>query len=214
MVKAELHGNKVNQELLQAAVKFNAIVLGIVSGVLAALAIFLVTHISLSKWGDDAGNYLNLLGVFLPGYSASSSGAWIGAFWSFVFVGLAGFLTYWLYGRLLGERLAGGPDALEVTADPIFKPVVLRLYGWSLGIAVGFAVGGALFISTAWLVVRGTAAESYNAQLLSNYLPGYSPSILGGLIGAVELFLAVFLGCLLLAAVYNKVVDIRYGKAQ
>lgn len=201
-----------NQELLRAAVKFNAIVLGIVSGCLAAIVIYAATMISLAKWGDYAGGYLNLLGVFLPGYEATPGGALIGAFWAFCFSGLAGFLTYWLYGRTLGkhwtDQLDGDPD----TTDPILRPLTLRLYGPSLGLAIGAATGLALFVSTSWLVIRGTADQSRNAALLGNYLPGYSPSIIGGLIGAVELFAITFVGCLVLAAVYNKVVELRHGK--
>ena len=204
---------KLNQALLKAAVKFNAIVLGLVSGSIAAVVIYVATQISLAKWGDNAGNYLNLLGVFLPGYTVSAAGAWVGAIWSFLFAGLAGFLTYWLYGRLLGSKLAAA-EGMETTTDPIFKPVVLRLYGTPLGIAIGLAISLALFVSTAWLVIRGTAGESQNAALLSNYLPGYSPSIVGGILGAVDLFVFVFIGCLILAWVYNKVVDIRHGKTQ
>jgi hypothetical protein len=67
-----------------------------------------------------------------------------------------------------------------------------------------------LFFSTAWLVVRGTAGESVHAALLSNYLPGYSVSILGGALGAIELFVVIFLTCLLLAAMYNKIVELRH----
>jgi hypothetical protein len=67
-----------------------------------------------------------------------------------------------------------------------------------------------LFASTAWLVVRGTADESVHAALFSNYIPGYSVSILGGLWGAVELFALVFIACQILAAVYNKIVEIRH----
>jgi len=205
-------GNGLNRELLSAAIRYNAIILGIVGGTIAAIGIFVATHISLAKWGESAGTYLNLLGVFLPGYDASSSGAWIGAFWTFIFCGLAGFLTYWLYGRLLGDNLADTEKEDQET-DPIFKPAILKLYGVPFGVSIGAAVAGALFFSTLWLVVRGTAGQSYHAALLSNYLPGYSPSILGGFIGAMELFVTTFVSCLLFTTVYNKVVEIRHGKS-
>lgn len=205
--------NEFNQELLDAAVRFNSIVLGVVSGLLAAILVFVATHISVAKWGDYAGNYLNLLAVFFPGYSATAGGAWVGAFWGFVFAGLAGFLTYWFYGKLAGKQLASEivMDDAE-TVDPIFKPAILHLHGKYLGVAIGSAMGAALMISTFWLVIRGTADESIHARLLGNYLPGYSPSVMGGIIGAIDLFIFVFIGCSLLAAVYNKIVEIRHGK--
>lgn len=204
--------NGVNPDLLKAAIKFNAIVLGCVSGLLAATVIFVATHISLAKWGEYSGQYLNLLGVFLPGYTASESGAWVGAFWGFIFAGLAGFLTYWSYGRLLGRRLGESAGATDETIDPVLKPAILRLFGVPLGLSVGSAVGGALCLTTWWLVARGTAEQSSNAALLANYLPGYSPSIVGGIVGGIELLLIVFVSCQLLVAVYNKVVEIRHGK--
>lgn len=202
-----------NQDLLDAAVRFNSIVLGIVSGLVAAITIFIATHVSVAKWGEFAGNYLNLLAIFFPGYSATAGGAWIGAFWGFVFAGLAGFLTYWFYGKLAGKQLAQEIVMENAdTVDPIFKPAILHLHGKYLGVAIGSAVGAALMISTFWLVIRGTADESIHARLLANYLPGYSPSYLGGIIGAIDLFIFVFIGCSLLAAVYNKIVEIRHGK--
>lgn len=79
-----------------------------------------------------------------------------------------------------------------------------------LGIAIGSAMGGALFLSTSFLVIRGTADNSVHAALLANYLPGYTVSFMGGALGAAELFLLVFISCVTLAIIYNKVVDIRH----
>ena len=194
-------------QLLNKAIRFNAKVLGLVSGVLAGVFVYAATLISLLKWGDNAGEYLGLLAVFLPGYSVSYWGAFIGAFWGFVFGGLAGFQTYWLYGRILKEKLSSG----EISEDPVFAPAVLRLHGMSLGLAIGSSMGFALFVSTSFLVLRGTADESTNAALLSNYLPGYSVSITGALLGAVELIVLMFVACSFLALIYNKIVDVRLG---
>ena len=198
-----------NEELLKAAIRFNAAVLGVVSGVLGSTLVYTATTLSLLKWGDNAGGYLGLLAVFLPGYSVSSVGALIGAFWAFIFSGLAGFLTYWLYGRILKERIA---TDITMIQNPVLKPSVLRMHGVSLGVALGTAMSLALFLSTAWLVFRGTASESVHAALLGNYLPGYSVSIWGGLLGSLELFLVVLVFCVILAGTYNKVADIRSGK--
>jgi hypothetical protein len=66
-----------------------------------------------------------------------------------------------------------------------------------------------IFLTTTWLVLRGTAGESVHAQLLSNYLPGYTVSFVGGLVGAVELFVIMYAFSLLLGGVYNFVVAYR-----
>ena len=204
--------NGINVQLLKAAIKFNAVVFGVVSGIFAAIALIVATQISLAMWGDNAGGYLGLLGVFLPGYTVTPVGTLFGAFWAFVFVGLAGSLTYWWYGRLLGKDIATYVEGKIGTTDPVLKPATLRLNGIALGISIGAVIGAVLFANTSLLVIRGTAESSTHAALLSNYLPGYTVSFVGGLIGALELFILVFISSVVLAAIYNKVVDIRQGK--
>ena len=203
----------VNLKLLNAAIRFNALMLGITAGTLAAVVIYIATHASIAKWGDASGNYLGLLAIFFPGYSVTSGGAWVGAFWAFVYFGTCSWLSYRLYGRVLGTRVADILLSAVPTENPVLKPSVLRLHGYSLGLAIGAIAALGLFCSTTWLVIRGTADESVHAALFSNYIPGYSVSLLGGLVGALELFAFVFLGSILLAAVYNKIVEIRHRRS-
>jgi hypothetical protein len=203
-------GVGVNLKLLYAAIRFNSIILGLTGGTLAAMIIYVATHASMLKWGADSGNYLGLLAVFFPGYSVSSAGAWLGAFWAFIYIGVLSALCYRLYGRVLGTRIADLLMTDEPAANPVLKPSILRVDGLSLGAATGAMAALGLFCSTIVLVLRGTADESVHAALLSNYIPGYSVSVVGGLWGALQLFAYVFVGCLLLAVVYNKIVDIRH----
>ena len=210
-MKATNHDvDRVNLKLLKTAIRFNARILGLTAGTLAAVVIYIATQASIVKWGDDSGGYLGLLAIFFPGYSVSSIGAWVGAFWAFIYFGTCSWLSYRVYGKVLGTRISALLLSPVSTANPVLKPSTLRLHGVSLGIAIGSIAGLCLFASTAWLVVRGTAGESVHAALFSNYIPGYSVSIMGGLWGAIELFGLVFLACLLLATVYNKVVKIRH----
>lgn len=203
-----VHG--VNLKLLNAAIRFNALMLGFTAGTLAAAIIYFATQVSIAKWGDGSGSYLELLAIFFPGYSVTSSGAWVGAFWAFIYAGTCSSLSYRLYGRVLGTRIADILLSTVPTENPVLKPSVLRLHGVSLGAAIGTMAGLCLFFSTTWLVVRGTADESIHAALFSNYIPGYTVSIPGALLGAVELFVMVFIACLLLASVYNKIVEMRH----
>lgn len=207
-INHNIHG--VNLKLLNAAIRFNAMMLGLTAGTLAAVVIYFATHASIVKWGSDSGSYLELLGIFFPGYSVTSGGAWVGAFWAFVYFGTCSWLSYRLYGRVLGTRIADILLSTVPTENPVLKPSVLRLHGSSLGLALGAIAAVGLFSSTAWLVIRGTADESVHAALFSNYIPGYSVSILGGLWGALELFVLVFVGSLLLATTYNKIVEVRH----
>jgi len=64
-------------------------------------------------------------------------------------------------------------------------------------------------VTTNWLVLRGTANESNNALLLANYLPGYDVSVMGSLIGALEVFSACYMLCLLFSFLYNSIVALR-----
>tara|TARA_R110000823_G_scaffold130015_17_gene258071 strand:+ start:3134 stop:3793 length:660 start_codon:yes stop_codon:yes gene_type:complete len=210
MQAANRNANGVNLKLLDAAIRFNAMMLGLTGGTVAAVVVYFATQTSMVRWGEDSGNFLGLLAVFFPGYSVTSGGAWIGAFWAFVYAGVFSWLSYRLYGRVLGTRISEVLLSTTPTENPVLKPSIMRLHGMSLGVAIGTMAGVGLFCSTAWLVVRGTADESVHAALLSNYIPGYSVSIVGGLIGAVQLFVFAFVACLLLAAVYNKIVEIRH----
>ena len=210
-MKAMIHDvDRVNLKLLKTAIRFNGRILGLTAGSLAAVVIYIVTQTSIVKWGDDSGGYLGLLAIFFPGYSVSSAGAWIGAFWAFIYFGTCSWLSYRVYGKVLGTRISALLLSPVSTANPVLKPSILQLHGVSLGVAIGSIAALSLLASTVWLVVRGTAGESVHAALFSNYIPGYSVSIMGGLWGAIELFGLVFLSCLLLATVYNKVVKIRH----
>lgn len=206
-----VHG--INLKLLYAAIRFNALMLGITGGILTAGIMYFATIASLAKWGNDSGNYLGLLAIFFPGYSVSGTGAWIGAFWGFVYAAAFFSLSYRLYGRVLGTNIADLLLSTQPSDNPVLKPSILRLHGLSLGTAIGAMAALGLFASTTWLVIRGTAGESVHAALLSNYIPGYSVSVLGGLIGALQMFVVVFVACLILAAVYNKIVEIRHRAA-
>jgi hypothetical protein len=203
--------SSINLKLLHAAIRFNSMILGLTGGSLAAIIIYFLTHASMAKWGADSGNYLGLLAVFFPGYSVSSSGAWIGAFWAFAYIGTFSALSYRLYGRVLGTKISEILLSTNPTDNPVLKPSIMRMHGMSLGLAIGAMTSLGLFGSTVFLVIRGTAGESVHAALLANYIPGYSVSFLGGLIGGLELFVFVFVGCLLLAAVYNKIVEKRHN---
>ena len=79
-----------------------------------------------------------------------------------------------------------------------FTRAVLRLDGHSLGLAIGAVSALGLVTTTDMLVARGTAAESVHARLLSEVLPGYTVSLVGSLIGAVELFVVAYVFCRLL----------------
>jgi len=200
---------KINQQLLHSVIKLNTLLMASVSGVIGGLTMFLVTYLSLFRGLPEPGHYLNLLGVFLPGYEVSLSGAWIGLFWGTLIGAFLGGMFYRVYAQSIElqvrrciERNRVGGDLMQTT---------LRMSGKHLGLALGGLVSVGLVITTSWLVIRGTANESANAMLLSNYLPGYTVSFLGSIVGGIQLFFITYIICLVFSWLYNTVAFSRGG---
>jgi hypothetical protein len=185
------------------ALWLNTILLSVGFGLCCGTALLFVTLLSIGVTREQAGLYLNLLGVFMPGYEASAAGAWIGFFWAFVYAAISGGVVYQVYIRAAGAKsgwAAGPGSSIFVTA---------RLSGWALGLALGSLIAAQLFLSSAWLIVRGTADESAHAALLANYLPGYSVTWIGAAIGAVWLFGYALALSMLFARIYNTIAGMR-----
>ncbi len=199
----------VDQELFRRGIRFNAIVLALVIGLFAGFGLFLLTHLSLLITGENAGRYLNLLGVFFPGYRATPTGAWFGLIWGFVVGAISGGFVYYAYARMIGTDLAHVVNRGRVPGQLIEQPV-LRMSGHALGLALGCLMAIQLAGATAWLVVRGTANQSPHAALLAHYLPGYQVSLAGGVIGALDIFVFTYGFALLLGWIYNRLVSVRF----
>jgi hypothetical protein len=198
----------VDQKLISSVVRLNVVISAVGTGLGLGLFLLLATFVSLTV-SNYPGRYLNLLAVFMPGYSATISGAWFGLLWGIVYGAISGGLVAWLYGRTLGAKL---PEMVLWDANAIrrLRPPVLRISGYALGPALGLVAGLQLFLATTWLVVRGTAHESVHAQLLSNYVPHYTVSLQGGLIGGFELLLLVSLGSAFATTIYDYVAYSRH----
>ena len=75
-----------DRRLFSAAARLNVSIAALFAGLALGLLLFLATHVSLGV-SDHPGRYLNLFGIFMPGYSASSVGAWFGLLWGLIFGG-------------------------------------------------------------------------------------------------------------------------------
>lgn len=198
---------QIDEVLLHASVRWNTRLFAAICGLMGAVTLMGFTYLSLYRGLPYPGHYLSLLGVFLPGYSVSSDGAWIGFLWGGLIGAVCGSVVYRIYARSIRQQVADY-FAGNISRDDL-EFAVLRLNGHSLGIALGTIAALGLLITTNWLVVRGTADESVHAALLSQYLPGYSVSASGSILGAVDVFVAMYLVCLLLGGIYNRVADFR-----
>jgi hypothetical protein len=197
----------INRRLLRAAIRLNTLLLAGVFACVGGLSLFIITYMSLYRGLPRPGHYLNLLGVFLPGYSVSHSGAWVGLFWGAVIGGLLAAMFYRIYARSIVSQIHEYRD--KGMSRGGLLGVTLRFDGNYLGFALGSVVALGLVITTNWLVLRGTADESMHAVLLAQYLPGYSISFLGSIIGAIELFAVTYLLSLLFSWIYNNVARVR-----
>ena len=197
----------IDEKLLHATVKLNTLLFAGVGGLMGGLALFSLTCLSLLGGVPSPGYFLNLLGVFLPGYSVSPGGAWVGLAWGAALGAFSSAAIYRIYARSIRQQVADYM-AGDISEQAI-EYAVLKVHGHSIGLALGSIAALGLLVTTNWLVVRGTAGESIHAQLLSHYLPGYTVSASGSVVGAMDIFVITYLLCALLGAIYNRLVRFR-----
>jgi hypothetical protein len=82
------------RQLQNAVVRLNAKLLGIVTGLLLGIGLFLATVVLVLKGGPDPGVHLGLLSQFFPGYKVTFLGSFIGFGYAF--------FTGYLIGIVLG----------------------------------------------------------------------------------------------------------------
>lgn len=103
-------GERLQQLVVARVVRLNAVVQGLVTGLLAGLALFVATNWLVLKGGAVVGPHLALLGHFFIGYRVTFSGSLIGFAYAFVCGFLAGYFVARMYNWFLGlrARRAGG----------------------------------------------------------------------------------------------------------
>jgi hypothetical protein len=87
--------------------------------------------------------------------------------------------------------------------DESLQGALLRMNARAWGIGMGLLLGAVLFIATNILVIRGGPNMGQHLGLLAIYLPGYSVSFVGSLIGFVYAFVGGYGLGRLLGMVYN-----------
>jgi len=91
--------------------------------------------------------------------------------------------------------------------DETLRNALLRLNARAWGIGMGLLLAVGLFLATNVLVIRGGEHVGQHLGLLSIYLPGYSVSFVGSLIGFVYAFVGGYGMGRVIGAVYNKLVS-------
>ena len=197
------------KHLLGVAVRLNVVITAVGVGLGVGLLLFSAANLSMAV-SNHPGRYLNLFGVFMPGYETSRQGAWFGLLWGLIYGALSGGAIIILYEHRLGPRL---PELVvwDEAAVRQLRTPVLRIASHTLGSALGVVVAFQLILATWWLVLRGTADQSVHAKLLVNYLPGYTVSWQGALLGGLELFFLVYLFTMMAGQIYNLLVSVRHA---
>ena len=92
----------------------------------------------------------------------------------------------------------------------MISTAIARLRAGIMAIVCGLLTGSGLTVATLWLVLRGGPNVGQHLVLLRNYLPGYSVTWLGALLGFV--YGAIVGGAVgwLTAWVYNRIVNLRH----
>jgi hypothetical protein len=194
----------------RALVRFNSRVLGATVALLAGSGLFVATLVLVVQGGPVTGPLLARLAYLLPGYSVSPGGALVGALWA----ALGGYVLGAVFSRLYGPwllreavRSAGGESAGEPGSD------VTRLPAAPLSLTTGGLLALCLFLVTNFLALR-YGQPSPKLALLSHYLPGFTPSFAGSLVGAFWIFLYGYAGAGIVAQIYNAIVDRRARRAR
>lgn len=90
--------------VLTRLVRLNALVQGVVTGLLAGLGIFFATNWLVLKGGDEVGPHLALLGQFFIGYEVTFFGSLIGFAYGFLSGFVAGYFVASIYNWIVGRR--------------------------------------------------------------------------------------------------------------
>lgn len=75
-----------------------------VCGLLTGALLLLATAWLVIRGGDDVGQHLGLLSNYLPGYSVTWPGAVLGLLYGVLLGGAAGWVTAWIYNRIVALR--------------------------------------------------------------------------------------------------------------
>lgn len=94
-----------DQILYEATRRINGKILGAVFGILGGLVLFFATIILVVKGGETVGPHLGLLGQFLPGYSVTVGGSFLGLLYGIILGFVVGWGLGWIYNGIVNVRV-------------------------------------------------------------------------------------------------------------
>lgn len=100
---------------------------------------------------------------------------------------------------------------VAATEREIISTTIARLRAGIMAIVCGLLAGTGLLVATIWLVLRGGPNVGQHLILLRNYLPGYTVTPGGAVLGFVYGFVLGGAVGWSTAWVYNRVASFRHG---
>lgn len=91
----------------QAIARLRASVMAIAIGLTAGTGLFVATIWLVIRGGDPVGPTLGLLHHFLPGYSVTWAGAFLGFFYAALLGAIVGWVVAFIYNRVAARRNGG-----------------------------------------------------------------------------------------------------------
>lgn len=95
-----------------------------------------------------------------------------------------------------------------IREDEIIREVI-RLSRNVLGLTLGILCAGGIFLATNILVLKGGPQVGPHLELLNQFFPGYSVTVVGSVIGAAYAFLVGYAAGWIIAVIYNWVALLR-----
>jgi hypothetical protein len=202
-------GDEVGQ-LSKSLARVNAICFATVFGAVAGVGLWLATMFLVIKGGPSPGHTMAVLGYAFPGYSVSFGGAFVSLLWAFVTAFLISLPSAWIYYRGVLQHI----EYLGVRANDAATTRAVRIHLPYFAVAFGLLCGFTLLLSTLFLILKHRPGEPLGPHLglLSQYLPGYSITVGGSLLGFAY---SLVIGSVVFASVawiYNRLVSL-YGSA-
>jgi|SRR5215813_13769604 len=96
--------NALEQVVLTRLLRLNATVQGVVTGIIAGLAVFIATNWLILRGGDVVGPHLSLLSQFFIGYRVTFVGSLIGFAYAFVAGFVIGYGVARVYNQVVDLR--------------------------------------------------------------------------------------------------------------
>lgn len=97
-------GKRLEDVVLTRVIRLNAMVQGLVTGLVGGLVVFVATNWLVLKGGPVVGPHLALLGQFFIGYRVTFLGSLIGFVYGFASGFLAGYFVATVYNRIVERR--------------------------------------------------------------------------------------------------------------